>query len=157
MGIETGTFREECENLVLKVAGCCSIMIMRTRTMPVKILVVDDEPLVHRLLQYHLERAGYQTIQANNGQEALELATREVPQLIVMDIMMSDMDGLSALRQLKKMEDTKSIPVIVITANPHHASQEESESCGAALFMTKPFSPAQLLAEIRRFVPTNPS
>ena len=121
--------------------------------MPAKILVVDDEPLVHRLLQHHLERAGYQTLAANNGNEALEVASRESPQLIVMDIMMSEMDGLTALKHLKKTEDTKSIPVIMITANPLHVSRQESEISGAAFFMTKPFSPAQLLTEIRRLVP----
>ena len=118
-----------------------------------KILVVDDEPIIHKLLQHHLERAGFQTITANNGREAVELASREIPQLIVMDIMMEGMDGLTALKQLKRTEGTKTIPVIMITANPHHASQQESESSGAAFFMTKPFSPAQLLTEIRRLLP----
>ena len=121
--------------------------------MAAKILVVDDEPLVHKLLQHHLERAGYQTLSASNGNEALQMASAENPQLIVMDIMMSEMDGLTALKHLKKTEDTKKIPVIMITANPHHVSRTESEASGADVFMTKPFSPAQLLTEIRRLVP----
>jgi len=117
-----------------------------------KILVVDDEPIVHRLLQHHLERAGYEMIAASNGREALELAGREGPQLIVMDIMMAEMDGLTALRQLKKEEQTKAIPVIMITANPHYAAQQESKASGADVFLTKPFSPSQLLSEISRLV-----
>lgn len=117
-----------------------------------KILVVDDEPIVHRLLQHHLERAGYEMIAASNGREALEIAGREGPQLIVMDIMMAEMDGLTALRQLKKEEQTKAIPVIMITANPHYAAQQESEASGADVFLTKPFSPSQLLSEISRLV-----
>jgi len=118
-----------------------------------KILVVDDEPIVHRLLQHHLERAGYEMIGATNGREALELANSESPQLIVMDVMMAEMDGLTALRSLKKEEDTKEIPVIMITANCHYVTQQESEAAGASLFLTKPFSPSQLLNEIRRLVP----
>ncbi len=118
-----------------------------------KILVVDDEPIVHRLLQHHLERAGYEMIAASNGREALELADREGPQLIVMDVMMAEMDGLTALRRLKKEDHTKAIPVIMITANPHYAAQQESKAAGAAMFLTKPFSPIQLLTEIDRLVP----
>ena len=120
-----------------------------------QILVVDDDQLMHRLFQHHLEKAGYQMLSAMNGREALEIASRENPGLIVMDIMMPEVDGLAALRELKKAEATKAIPVIVITANGHHLARKESESCGAALFLTKPFSPTQLLNEIRRLVPQN--
>jgi CheY-like chemotaxis protein len=120
-----------------------------------KILVVDDEPIVHRLLQHHLERAGYEMIGATNGREAIEMATSQSPQLIVMDVMMAEMDGLTALRSLKKDEETKAIPVIMITANSHYVTQQESEAAGASLFLTKPFSPGKLLNEIRRLVPEN--
>src|SRR6266702_1899669 len=122
-----------------------------------KILIVDDEPIVHRLLQHHLERAGYELLAATNGREAIEVAMREEPELIVMDVMMAEMDGLTALRRLKKNDDTKAIPVIMITANPHHVTKQESEAAGAALFLTKPFSPNQLLSEIRRLLPTRPA
>src|SRR4051812_25940824 len=118
-----------------------------------QILVVDDDPLMHRLFQHHLERAGYQMVSARSGREALDIASRQPPQLIVMDIMMPDIDGLEALRELKKGDATKAIPVIVITANGHHIARKESESSGAAVFLTKPFSPVQLLTEIRRLVP----
>jgi CheY-like chemotaxis protein len=117
------------------------------------ILVVDDDALMHRLVQHHLEKAGYQMASAHTGREALDMAARQAPQLIVMDIMMPDMDGLEALRELKKGDATKGIPVIVITANGHHMARKESEQCGASVFLTKPFSPTQLLTEIRRLVP----
>jgi len=120
-----------------------------------QILVVDDDQLMHRLFQHHLEKAGYQMLSAMNGREALEIASRENPGLIVMDIMMPEVDGLAALRELKKADATRTIPVIVITANSHHLARKESENCGAALFLTKPFSPTQLLNEIRRLVPKN--
>ena len=118
-----------------------------------QILVVDDDPLMHRLFQHHLEKAGYQMVSAKTGREALDVASRQPPQLIVMDIMMPDMDGMEALRELKKSDATKAIPVVVITANGHHMARKESEQCGAAVFLTKPFSPTQLLTEIRKLVP----
>jgi two-component system chemotaxis response regulator CheY len=108
---------------------------------------------MHRLFQHHFEKAGYQMVSAANGREALEIASRQPPHLIVMDIMMPDVDGLAALRDLKKSDATKSIPVIIITANGHHLTRKESQACGAAIFLTKPFSPTQLLNEIKRLVP----
>jgi two-component system alkaline phosphatase synthesis response regulator PhoP len=121
--------------------------------MALKILVVDDEPYMHRLLQHHFNRAGYSMISANNGREAIAMAASEKPDLVVMDVMMADMDGLTALKQLKKDDATKNIPVIMITANAHHITRQESEVSGATLFLTKPFSPTQLLVEIKRLVP----
>lgn len=118
-----------------------------------QILVVDDDPVIHRLLQHHLLRAGYQMLSASNGREAFDLASRVQPGLIVMDIMMPEVNGLDALRELKKSDATKDIPVIVITANGHPIISKESGIAGGALFMTKPFSPAQLLKEIRRLLP----
>ncbi|HKS37452.1 MAG TPA: response regulator [Verrucomicrobiae bacterium] len=118
-----------------------------------KILVVDDEPYMLRFIQILLEREGYEMIKAGNGREAVEVAMRENPRLVVMDAMMPKMDGLTALRLLKQEPATRSIPVIMLTANPHKFSREEAESSGATIFLTKPFSPTQLLAEIRRHIP----
>ena len=123
--------------------------------MPQKVLLVDDDPLMHMLFQRHLERAGYQMISAMDGQEGLEIAARELPQLIVMDLMMPEIDGVEAIRRLRKNDSTKAIPVIVITANvgAYEASQRESAVCGAEGFLTKPLSPARLLQEVQRLMP----
>jgi two-component system chemotaxis response regulator CheY len=118
-----------------------------------QILVVDDDQLMHRLFQHHLERAGYQMVSAMNGREAIEIAMRQPPHLIVMDIMMPETDGLAVLRELRKNDSTKSIPVIIITASSHVMMRKEAEVCGAAFFLNKPFSPTQLVNEIRRLVP----
>lgn len=118
-----------------------------------KALVVDDEPYMHRLLQHHLGRLGFQMLNANNGREGLEVARRESPDLIVMDMMMPEMDGLSALKELKQDGATKGIPVIMITASAYHVTREQAEASGAALFLTKPFSPTQLVQAVRDFVP----
>jgi CheY-like chemotaxis protein len=125
--------------------------------MAMKILVVDDEPYMHRLLQYHLERAGFQMLKAINGRQAVEVAQGEIPSLIVMDVMMAEMDGLSALKQLKQDDRTRSIPVIMITASAHQVTRQEAELSGAALFLTKPFSPTQLLMSLRTFLPEVPA
>jgi CheY-like chemotaxis protein len=116
-----------------------------------KILVVDDEPYMLRFIQILLERDGYQMLVARNGHEAIEVALRENPSLVIMDAMMPKMDGFTALRELKREPSTRPIPVIVLTANPHKFSREEAESSGATTFLTKPFSPTQLLDEIRRY------
>jgi len=118
-----------------------------------RILVVDDDPLMHWVTQRYLERAGFEMLSAKNGIEALELARREQPQLIVLDVRMTEMDGLSVLRRLKESDDTKTIPVIMVTVNSDELTKLKSEYSGAAGFMTKPFQPAQLLAEIRNLVP----
>lgn len=117
---------------------------------PIKVLVVDDEPFMVRLIGIVLERDGYEMLHAANGREAVDLARREIPNLIIMDGMMPQMDGLAALRQLKQEEATRGIPVILLTANPNRFSREDAVSSGATVFLTKPFSPTQLLGEIRR-------
>ncbi len=124
--------------------------------MACKVLVVDDEPYMHRLLQHHFERAGFQLLNARNGREAIQVAEQNLPNLIVMDVMMAEMDGLTALKQLKKADQTKGIPVIMITASAHHVTRQEAESSGAALFLTKPFSPTQLLMAVRTLLPESP-
>jgi CheY-like chemotaxis protein len=121
--------------------------------MPKKIMVVDDEYYMHRLMSHHLARAGFEILDARSGREAIEMAAREKPDLIIMDVMMAEMDGLTALKGLKAAEATRGIPVIMLTASAHAVTREQSETTGAAAFFTKPFSPTQLLAEIRRLLP----
>ncbi|HEU5072124.1 MAG TPA: response regulator [Verrucomicrobiae bacterium] len=121
-----------------------------------KILVVDDEPYMHVLMKHHLDRAGFETLKAVNGREAVSAASRDHPAAIVMDFMMEEMDGLTALKVLKADDATKDIPVIIVTANGHILTRQEAESSGAVLFLTKPFSPAKLMHEIRRLVPEPP-
>ena len=118
--------------------------------MPGKVLIVDDEPYMHVLLRHHLVRVGFDVLKAENGQEAVEVAALEKPAAIIMDVMMDQMDGLAALKQLKSLDDTRQIPVVMITANAHHVTRERAESSGAALFLTKPFSPTKLMLEIQK-------
>ena len=115
-----------------------------------KILIVDDDLLMHRLLRHHLERAGFISLHATCGREALDLAFEEQPHVVVLDVMMEDMDGISALKELRKNPNTRATPVIMITATTLDIARHESKLLGAMQYMTKPFSPAQLLATISK-------
>ncbi len=118
-----------------------------------KVLLVDDDRLIHQLYQSHIERAGYELVSAFKCNDAVEIAARERPHAIVMDIMMPDLDGLSAMREIKKDDRTKNIPVVVITSNPqYHLSQMESQWAGAAVFLTKPFGPQSLISALQRVI-----
>jgi DNA-binding response OmpR family regulator len=118
------------------------------------ILLVDDDPIVHWVLQQYLGKAGYEISTANNGRVALEMVRDTRPDLIILDVRMSEIDGLDTLKALKKEEATKSIPVMMMTVSADEFTKMESEMYGAAVFMTKPFSPALLLSEVRRLLPT---
>lgn len=117
-----------------------------------KILIVDDEPHMLRVTEFSLRRGGYQLLIGRNGREAIELADREQPALIVMDVLMPELDGLGALRLLKQSPKTASIPVIMLTARGHVMTRQDAEDSGASLFLTKPFSPNQLLTEAKRLI-----
>ena len=114
-----------------------------------KILLVDDDPLILALYQHALKIAGYEIKTAVNGKEALALITAAPPDLVLLDVMMPLMDGLTVLRELHKTKVARP-PVIVIAGNQreYQATREEARRAGAAAFLSKPFSPSQLLAII---------
>ena len=114
------------------------------------LLLIDDDLLMRALLKPYLERAGFETVAAEDGVRALELVRDKPPEAIILDVVMPEMDGLAVLRSLKTNETAKSIPVIIITAKYDRLTEEEAKRWGAAGYLTKPFSPAQLVAEIRR-------
>ena len=115
-----------------------------------KILIADDEPHMRRLAELSLRKGGYELFSARNGREAVELALRQLPDLIILDMSMPELDGLGALKELKQNAATQNIPVIMLTARGHELARQDAETSGASLFLTKPFSPSQLLAEVRR-------
>jgi two-component system, OmpR family, alkaline phosphatase synthesis response regulator PhoP len=119
---------------------------------PVKILVADDETFMLRLLEMTFKKGGYEVICCRDGREALATAITALPQLILLDVMMPGLDGLGALRQLKQNPATKDIPVVVLSAKGHALTKVEAESAGAAMFLTKPFSPNQLLSEAKKIL-----
>jgi DNA-binding response OmpR family regulator len=121
----------------------------------IKILVADDEVYMLRLLEMTLKKGGYEVVSCRDGKEALTTAVTVLPQLIVLDVMMPGLDGLGALRQLKENPATKKIPVVVLSAKGHALTRVEAETAGAALFLTKPFSPNQLLGEVKKILEQN--
>ena len=115
-----------------------------------KVLVADDEAYMVRLLEMTFKKGGFEVICCRDGNEALAAAITAQPQLIVLDVIMPGLDGLGALRQLKENPATKNIPVVVLSAKGHALTKVEAELAGAAMFLTKPFSPNQLLGEVKK-------
>jgi CheY-like chemotaxis protein len=120
--------------------------------MTTKVLIVDDEPHMLRVTELSIKKGGYDIVIGRNGREAIELAARDKPSLIVMDVSMPEMDGLTALKHLKSNPETALIPVIMLTVRGQALTRMQAEESGAAVYLTKPFSPSQLLAEVRRLL-----
>lgn len=116
------------------------------------VLLADDQIFMLRLLESTFLKDGYQVFQVQNGTDALTVATERKPNLIVMDVMMPGLDGLSAISQLKQNEATRDIPVIVLSSKAHAMTKLKAEQAGAALFMYKPFSPNLLRSEAQRIL-----
>src|SRR5918911_892911 len=112
------------------------------------ILVADDEPINRSLIQRRLERAGYHVLTAQNGQEAVEKAREQLPDLVLLDIMMPVMDGLEACRRLKDDETTRDIPVIFLSARDETEVKVSGLSLGANDYISKPFKAEELLARV---------
>jgi len=115
-----------------------------------KILVVDDERHIVRLVQVNLERQGYQVVSAFDGREALKKVESERPDLIVLDVMMPHMDGFEVLKRLKSDDKTKDIPVVMLTAKAQDADVFRGWASGVDCYLTKPFNPIELLTFVKR-------
>ncbi len=114
--------------------------------MTVKILLVDDEPLYLRLLKVNLESEGYDIISARNGEEALELVSQEIPNLIIMDVMMPKMDGIAACNRIRQFSN---VPIILLTALGDEQDRVNGLNIGADDYVVKPFSATELVARVR--------
>ena len=117
---------------------------------PVKtILVVDDEPDAIELVEFNLRAAGYGVIAAEDGEEAIRKAREGLPDLIVLDVMLPEVDGMAACRTLKNDPITSDIPVIMLTAKAAEIDRVLGLELGADDYVIKPFSPKELEARIR--------
>ena len=117
-----------------------------------RILICDDDPVILRLLEVNLQLEGFNVLLAHHGEEALEVATRETPDLIVLDIMMPRLDGYQTCQRLKEQENTKNIPVIFLSAKAQASDVELGKSYGVDDYLTKPFDPDDLIQVVNRFV-----
>jgi two-component system alkaline phosphatase synthesis response regulator PhoP len=114
--------------------------------MPKKILIVDDEPQIVEICKDYLQAAGYETVTANNGTQALALARKEKPDLVVLDLMMPEMDGFDVCRAIRKESE---VPIIMLTAKVEETDKLIGLELGADDYITKPFSPRELVARTR--------
>ncbi len=119
-----------------------------------KILIADDEQSI-RLLVRRLLSQNYIVLEASDGEEAIDIARREKPDLILMDIMMPKVDGYTACYQIKKDQATKAIPVVMLTGVGHELNKKLSFEVGAKGYITKPFSLQDLLDVIRPLLPAS--
>lgn len=119
-----------------------------------KILLVDDVRLLLELQKRFLASSPVQILTAHDGLEALEVARRELPQLIVMDKYMPNMDGLSCCREIKGDPDLRHIPVVMVSNAVHDEEIEEFRTMGVDAYLSKPIAGKQFLSTIRRYVPS---
>jgi DNA-binding response OmpR family regulator len=119
-----------------------------------KVLVIDDEPAVHRLLQIILEDECFDIVGMEESKDSGDMLSRSKPDLIILDIMMPEVNGFDVLRVLKSDEETRDIPVIILTASNRHDDRETARKLGAEQYITKPFQPAELLKVVRALCPT---
>ena len=114
-----------------------------------RILIVDDEPVLVETIAYNLEQAGYQVTTAADGASALEAARRETPDLIILDLMLPEMDGLEVCRQLRRETNTVTTPIMMLTAKGDEIDKVVGLEVGADDYVTKPFGRRELLARVR--------
>lgn len=121
---------------------------------PVKVLVVDDDPVLLRMVQTFLTSSDdpYEVLLANSGQEALDLARREIPDLVLLDLMMPEMDGIEVCIRLRQSRSTYLIPVIMLTASALHDHRLEALRTGVDDYLSKPFDPEELEVRIQSLI-----
>jgi DNA-binding response OmpR family regulator len=115
-----------------------------------KVLVVDDESDMVELVSFNLKSEGYDVISASNGLEALNQAREALPDLIVLDLMLPELDGLAVCEILHRLPSTAKIPIIMLTAWSSELSRVIGLETGADDYMTKPFSPRELMLRVNR-------
>ncbi|MEP2184792.1 response regulator, partial [Roseibium sp.] len=114
-----------------------------------KILIVEDEAPIVTLLRYNLEREGFEVLEAGDGEEAILLAMEKTPDLILLDWMLPLLSGVEVCRRLRRTPETKGVPVIMLTARGDEGDRIRGPNAGADDYITKPFSPSELIARIR--------
>lgn len=112
------------------------------------ILVADDDPDIRGILAFRLERAGYETVQAASGDEALRLVRESPPALCILDVMMPQVNGFEVLREIRHDPATKEMPVLMLTASVQDKDVARGFEVGADDYLSKPFSNAELLERV---------
>ncbi len=116
---------------------------------------MEDIPGLIHILQLEVQRLGYETILASNGEEAVEMADSQLPNLIMMDIMMPEMDGLEAARRIRENPQTGTIPIIAVTALSSRKDKQKCLDSGCDDYLCKPFTASQLASSITKLLEQN--
>lgn len=116
--------------------------------MVAKILIVEDEPAIQELIAYNLQQAGYATVCAGDAEQAMVIVSEALPDLVLLDWMLPNMSGIEYARRLRREERTRLIPIIMLTARTEECDKVSGLEIGADDYMTKPFSPRELIARI---------
>jgi phosphate regulon transcriptional regulator PhoB len=116
---------------------------------PKKILVVEDEPDIRKLVHYNLAQERFKVLEAEDGEKALKIARHEKPDLIVLDLMLPNLSGLEVCRMLREQTETARLPVLMLTAKAGEADRVVGLEIGADDYLTKPFSPRELVARVK--------
>ncbi|MEI7508557.1 MAG: response regulator transcription factor [Flavobacterium sp.] len=115
----------------------------------IKILLVDDEPDILEIVGYNLSQEGYKVVTASNGREAIVMAKKERPQLIIMDVMMPEMDGMEACENIRKIPELAQVIITFLTARSEDYSQLAGFEVGADDYITKPIKPKLLISKVK--------
>src|SRR5213080_2289697 len=126
-------------------------MVTKTRVMP-KILVVDDEPDAVELIDFNLKAASFEVVTAADGNAALKKARSSLPDLIVLDLMLPEVDGLEVCKMLRRDPATAAIPIVMVTAKAAEIDRVVGLELGADDYLTKPFSPRELVLRIKKIL-----
>ena len=113
------------------------------------VLVADDDDDIRMLVTFRLERSGYDVVVARDGEQALDLALRHRPELAVLDLMMPKIDGYELTRRLRQLDETRAMPVILLTARAQESDVARGFEAGADDYIRKPFSPQELRARVQ--------
>lgn len=121
-----------------------------------RILIADDDPDTLRLIKINLDYLGHTVLETSDGEHAIQVAAQERPDLIVLDVMMPYRDGLSILRELTLVPETKDVPIILLTAKAMADEQQRGWAAGATEYLVKPFTPHDLASAIEKVKAMSP-
>ncbi len=116
------------------------------------ILVCDDEKHMLRLIEFNLKRTGHHIVSASSGMEVLDILSKDIPDLLIIDVMMPGMDGFETIRQIREHPAAQQIPIVVLTGRGQSNTREQAEALGIAAFLNKPFSPIHLKRTIEELL-----
>src|SRR6185436_4561675 len=114
-----------------------------------RVLIVDDDPDILRLVSYNVGQAGFEVITASTGRKALEVAQKQHPDLIILDVMLPDVDGMEVCRTLRQQHPSRRIPIIMLTARGDEIDRVVGFELGADDYVAKPFSPRELVLRVK--------